>query len=408
MAKIKEFKGVRPRKDIVEEAVELPYDVVNTAEAAEAANGKKYSFFRISRSEIELPPETDPYSPEVYRKGKANLEKFISEGAFFQDEKPCLYLYTQVMDGRAQTGLAACVSIDDYISGRIKKHELTREDKEADRSTHLDILNSNVEPVFLMYKEDGSTTGAFEKAMKQEPGYHFTTPDGIEHIFRVIDDNEIINEFKNSLASKDLYIADGHHRAASASRVGLSRREKNPGFTGEEEFNFFLSVIFPHDQLKIFPYNRVVKDLNGMTKDEYLKAVSEKFKVDKTRVKEPAVRSEICMYIDKEWYRLKPEFQIPSDPIKSLDVRILQDNILSPVLGIEDPRKDKRIDFIGGIRGTVELEKLVDSGSFAAAFSMYATSIEQLIEVSDADGIMPPKSTWFEPKLRSGLVLHLL
>ena len=408
MAEIREFRGVRPEKDIVEQAVELPYDVVSTAEAAGAAEGKPFSFFRITRSEIEFSADTDPYSPEVYKRGRANLDKFISEGKFFQDDEPSIYLYTQIMEGRSQTGIAACVSIDDYLSGKIKKHELTREDKEKDRSTHLDILNCNVEPVFLMYKESGAGRELFELSLKHDPEYHFTTPDGIEHIFRIIKDKEIIKRFKALLEPEDLYIADGHHRAASAARVGLSRREKNPGYTGEEEFNYFLAVIFPHDQLKIFPYNRVVKDLNGMSESEYISALSGKFSVEKTPVKEPGAGSEICMYLNREWYLLKPLFSVPDHPIEGLDVRILQDNILSPVLGITDPRTDKRIDFIGGIRGTAELEKLVDSGESAAAFSMYATTIEQLIRVSDTGGIMPPKSTWFEPKLRSGFVMHLL
>lgn len=408
MAKIKDFCGLRPRADIAAELAELPYDVVNTKEAREAVAGKKYSYFRVTRSEIELSDDTDPYSKPVYQLGKANLEKFISEGVLIQDKDPLLYLYTQIMNGRSQTGLVACVSIDDYIANRIKKHELTREDKEADRTAHLDILNSNTEPVFLLYKEDGSKNNLFEKAMQIEPEYNFTSADGITHIVRVIRDSGLISGFKNSLTDSDLYIADGHHRAASAVRVGLDRRDKDNNYTGDEEYNSFLAVIFPHAQLKILPYNRTVKDLRGMSKEKFLSALSQKFLVEKTHIKEPAGQREFCMFLSGEWYMLKPEFNISPNPIESLDVNILQNNILDPILGIKDPRKDKRIDFIGGIRGTDELERLVNSGEAAAAFSMYPTTVNQLIEVSDTGGIMPPKSTWFEPKLRSGLVIHLL
>jgi uncharacterized protein (DUF1015 family) len=408
MAIIREFKGLRPKQELAPKVAELPYDVVNAEEAAAIAAGNQYSFFRISRAEIDIPGCKDNYSPEVYRKGKENLEKFTADGIMIQDSSPCLYLYTQIMNGRSQTGLVSCVSIDDYINNRIKKHELTREDKETDRSTHLDILSANTGPVFLMFREDGSAKDIFARAAAIKPVNEFTAVDGITHIFRVIDDPAMIAEFKKVLADNIFYIADGHHRAASAVRVGLARRDKNPGYSGEEEFNFFLAVVFPHDQLKILPYNRAVKDLNGKSPQQFMEALKEKFSVDESAIKSPENLHTVSMYIDKKWYLLKPKFPISKDPIDSLDVKILQDNLLSPILGIHNPRTDKRIDFIGGIRGTAELEKIVDSGKFAVAFSMYPTTLEQLMDVSDAGSIMPPKSTWFEPKLRSGLVLHLL
>jgi uncharacterized protein (DUF1015 family) len=290
----------------------------------------------------------------------------------------------------------------------IKKHELTREDKELDRTRHLDILNVNTGPVFLIYRESDDKKALVDKAMKLEPVFDFTADDGIRHIGRVIEDAELIKEIEKSFEKDELYIADGHHRAASGVRVGKMRREKNPGYTGDEEFNYFLAVFFPHTQLKILAYNRVVKDLNGMDRDGFIAALGKEFKVEKTGVKVPQKVNTFSMYLAGEWYTLTPSFTIPADPIESLDVTIIQKKILAPVLGINDPRKDKRIDFVGGIRGTAELEKVVDSGEFAVAFSMHPTEITQLMEVSDAGMIMPPKSTWFEPKLRSGLFVHEL
>lgn len=406
MADIRAFRGIRPRRDIAEKVAELPYDVVNSDEAREVTKGNPYSFYHITKPEIDLPRNIDPYHEDVYRAGKENLERFMKEGLLFQDEKPCLYLYTQVMDGRSQTGLMACVSIDDYIADRVKKHELTRKDKEEDRTRHLDILNNNTGLVFLIFKEDGSKKELFARAALREPEYDILAVDGIRHILRLIDDNTLIDGFVRAMKNDIFYIADGHHRAASAVNVGLARRKKNPSYTGEEEFNRFLAVIFPHDQLRILPYNRTVKDLNGLTEDAFIARLEKDFTVAKTGMKNPENTHSLCMYLSGRWHTLVPRFAIPTDPIDGLDVKIIQDRILGPVLGIKDPRTDKRVDFIGGIRGTAELEKLVNSGVCRVAFSMYPTTVEQLINVSDTGNIMPPKSTWFEPKLRDGLVTH--
>ena len=409
MAKIRAFKALRPAKDLADKIAELPYDVVSLKEVIEIAGKNPYNFYHITRAEMDLAEGTDPYSEGVYRKGRETLEKFIDEGFLARDEKPMLYLYSQVMDGRMQTGIVACASIDDYMKGLIKKHELTREEKELDRTRHTDIVNANTGPVFLFYRDDNDERKALiEQAMKIEPVYDFTAPDGIRHIVRVIEDGSLVEKLQKSFENDELYIADGHHRAASGTRVGSMRREKNKEFTGEEEFNGFLSVIFPHSQLMILAYNRVVKDLNGMSADEFMKKISEDFTVVKSGVKVPEKVNTFSMYIGGEWYTLTPSFEISSDPIESLDVTIIQKRVLDPLLGITNPRKDKRIDFVGGIRGTAELEKIVDSGEFAVAFSMFPTEIEQLMDVSDAGLIMPPKSTWFEPKLRDGLLIHEL
>ncbi|HPJ35891.1 MAG TPA: DUF1015 family protein [Spirochaetota bacterium] len=409
MAKIRAFKALRPAKDLADKIAELPYDVVSLKEVIEIAGKNPYNFYHITRAEMDLAEGTDPYSEGVYRKGRETLEKFIDEGFLARDEKPMLYLYSQVMDGRMQTGIVACASIDDYMKGLIKKHELTREEKELDRTRHTDIVNANTGPVFLFYRDDNDERKALiEQAMKIEPVYDFTAPDGIRHIVRVIEDTSLVERLQKSFENDELYIADGHHRAASGTRVGSMRREKNKEFTGEEEFNGFLSVIFPHSQLMILAYNRVVKDLNGMSADEFMKKISEDFTVVKSGVKVPEKVNTFSMYIGGEWYTLTPSFEISSDPIESLDVTIIQKRVLDPLLGITNPRKDKRIDFVGGIRGTAELEKIVDSGEFAVAFSMFPTEIEQLMDVSDAGLIMPPKSTWFEPKLRDGLLIHEL
>ena len=408
MAQIKAFRGLRPVRALAEEVSELPYDVVNSQEAREIVGGNANSFYHVIKPEIDLPEDTDPYSDLVYETGRKNLEKLVHEGAMKQDDEPSLYLYTQIMNGRPQTGLMACVSIDDYLENRIKKHELTREDKENDRTRHLDTLNANTGLVFLLYNEDGTKRALFEKAQQIEPEYDFTAPDGITHILRRIDDPVLIESFTSAFSNDILYIADGHHRAASASRVGVMRREKNPSYSGDEEYNWFLTVIFPHDQLQILPYNRVVRDLNGMDPEEFLNRLGKDFTVEKNGLKIPARQSHFSLYLSGAWYTLVPKFSVSDDPIDGLDVKILQDSILEPLLGIGDIRMDSRIDFIGGIRGTDELERHVDSGKYSMAFSMYPTTVSQLMRVSDNGAIMPPKSTWFEPKLRSGLVVHLL
>ena len=408
MAAIKAFKGLRPRQELVTRIAELPYDVVSSEEARAIAGGNEYSFFHISKPEIDLPENVNLYDDSVYAAGRKNFDSFISREVLKQDESPRLYLYTQVMHGRQQHGLVACVSIDDYLNSTVKKHELTREDKERDRTRHIETLNAQTGPVFLFYKEDRFKKVLYEEALRIEPAYDFTASDSIRHILRVIENINLIESFRKAFAKDILYIADGHHRAASAAKVGVNRRKENPGHTGTEEYNWFLAVIFPHDQLQILAYNKVVKDLNRLSKEAYLDKTAEQFSVQQAGVKVPEAIHRFSMYLDHQWYVLTPKFSLPDDPIESLDVQILQNRLLEPMLGIKDPRTDKRIDFIGGIRGTGELEKLVDSGDYQVAFSMYPTTIEQLISVADAGKIMPPKSTWFEPKLRSGLVVHLL
>jgi uncharacterized protein (DUF1015 family) len=404
MARIREFKGLRAPSNIVATIAELPYDVLDSDEARAIADTKPMSFFHISKPEVDLPRGTDLYSDIVYETGGKNFCSFIDKGYFKEDEKARLYLYTLIMNGRAQTGLMSCVSIDDYLNNVVKKHEHTREDKEKDRIRHMEALQAHVGLVFLFFKEDGSLRSLFKKAMAINPEYDFIAEDGVRHIVRIIEDSNLVEEFKKAFEGRNLYIADGHHRAASAIKVGQKKREIDGGLNPDAEYNWFLSVIFPHDELKIMPYNRVVKDLNGMDKDQFMRRLSEKFNISKG-TSNPESKGTFSMYIDRDWYSIKPLFAIPSDPVESLDVSILQKEVLDPLLGIKNPRTDKRIDFIGGIRGTSELEKLVDSGS-AVAFSMYPTTIDDLIKVSDADCVMPPKSTWFEPKLRSGLIMH--
>ena len=411
MAVIRPFRAIRPTPDKAEKVAALPYDVVNSREAAEIAKDNPYSFLHVDKAEIDLPDGTDIYSPEVYAKAKENLYKMIDTGVFIQDESPLLYVYELTMDGRSQTGLVACASIDEYLNGTIKKHELTREDKEQDRIRHVDICDANTGPIFLAYRTVDEISSAVESVKEKTPVYDFTADDGIGHRAWVIDDENMINRlvelFKNVPA---LYIADGHHRNASAAKVGLKRRAENPGYTGEEEFNYYLSVIFPSDELKILDYNRVVRDLNGMSGDELLNKLSEKFTVRETEGRaKPEKACDFGMYMGGKWYMLTAKDEIRSDDaVRGLDVSILQDNVLIPILGIGDIRTDKRIDFVGGIRGLGELEKRVDSGEMKLAFAMYPTSIEQLMKIADENKIMPPKSTWFEPKLRSGLFIHSL
>jgi uncharacterized protein (DUF1015 family) len=408
MATISEFKGLRPKKDLVSRIAVLPYDVVSTEDARDQAKGNKLSFFHISKPEIDFPAGTSTQDPKVFDHGRDYLKGMIDDGAFVQEDVPALYLYTQVLEGREQTGLITCVSIDDYLNKTIKKHELTREDKETERTRHTDIINANTGQVFLFFRDSGTKAQLFRKAMEIEPEYDFTTPDGVRQVIRIIRDSAIIGAFKAAFKDDILYIADGHHRAAAAVRVGVQRRKENPGFTGSEEFNRFMAVIFPHSQLKIIPYNRIVRDLNGMTKDEFIKKLSHDFSVEKSDMKAPDTIHSVCMYLGSSWYVLKPTFDPGDDPINSLDVKIMQDRILGTLLGIKDPRTDKRIDFAGGKNSIIEIQKRVDEGSFEVAFSLYPTTIEQLMRVSDTDGIMPPKSTWFEPKLQSGVVVHLL
>ena len=411
MVRIKPFKGVRPKKEYAEQIASPPYDVINTEEARKMAEGKPLSFLHVVRPEIDLPEDVHIYDERVYQKGRENLYKLIEDGYLIQDSDDLLYVYRQQMGDHVQTGLVACAWADDYFEDRIKKHEFTREDKEKDRIKHVYTLNANTGPVFLTYKAEKEVDSIIDEITKGEPEYSFTSDDGVIHTFWVVKDKDLIEKLKNLFEKIPcVYIADGHHRSASGAKVREWKKKENPNHTGEEEYNFFLAVYFPHNQLQILPYNRAVKDLNGLSKEEFLEKVKENFNVEKTGKKEPDKVHEISMYLDGEWYTItpKPEIVNDNDPVKSLDVYILQNYLLAPILGIENPRKSDRISFIGGIRGTGELEKLVNSGDYAVAFSMYPTTVEQLMNIADAGEVMPPKSTWFEPKLRSGLIIHLL
>ena len=411
MARIEPFRGLRPRPDLAEKIAAPPYDVLSSEEARELAEGNPYSFLHVGKPEIDLPPGTGLYDAAVYAKGKENFTRFIREKFLLQDKKKCFYIYKQVWGEHIQIGLVAGASCQDYQDDIIKKHELTREDKEKDRQRHIETLNAQTGPVFLTYKQKDSIDRLVEQGMRQNPVYDILTFDGVRHIFYVVDDEQLIaaiqEEFRRLAV---LYVADGHHRSAAATKIKVKRQGENPAHSGNEEYNFFLAVIFPHKQMKIMPYNRLVKDLNGMGQAEFFGALAERFTYQETEEKVPAAPQEFCMYIVGKWYLLqaKPGSFAAADAIASLDISILQNNLLGPVLGIKDPRTDKRIDFVGGIRGTAELEKMVDSGKFAVAFSLRATTIEQLFAVADAGKIMPPKSTWFEPKLKDGLVSHLL
>jgi uncharacterized protein (DUF1015 family) len=415
MAVIRPFKALRPTKEKAQLVASVPYDVVNKEEAREFAKGNPLSYLHITRSEIDLPDGTDAYSKEVYQKAKENLNRIIKEAPLKIDDKPGFYLYRLIMDGRAQTGLCATFSVDDYDNDVILKHEKTRKVKEDDRTNHIVTTEAQTGIVFLTYRGVKGVNEIVDKTIKEvKPNYDFTAPDGIQHTVWIVPEKfnqTIISEFTNI---KKLYIADGHHRAKSASRAREEKKKANPTHTGNEEYNFFVAVLFPEDQLKILPYNRVVVDLNGLSKDDFLNAVIEKFEVKPTNNKQPQTKNNFCMYLDKKWYHLKARdsvlasLSLAKSVGEKLDVSILQNFLLQPVLGIEDQRTSDRIDFIGGIRGTKELEKLVDSGKAAVAFSIYPVSLNDLINISDASEIMPPKSTWFEPKLRDGLLTHLI
>jgi uncharacterized protein (DUF1015 family) len=409
VAAIHPFRALRPPVDKVGEVAALPYDVVNTDEARALAEGNPFSFLRVSRPEIELPAGADLYADETYAKAAENFQRLIRDCPLEIDAEPCLYLYRLRMGEHEQTGVAACVSVDEYDRGLIRKHEKTRPDKENDRTRHVLELRAQTGPVFLTYRPDrridalvaGVTTS-------EEPLYDFTAEDGVRHtIWRACSAEQLVRCFEEVPL---LYIADGHHRAASASRARAALRDRDENHTGDEEYNRFLAVIFPADQMQILPYNRVVKDLNGMTEEEFLSKVGERFDIDAdANPRGPGKSGHYHMYLGGKWHGLTLKRGVPSaddDPVASLDVSVLQDNLLDPVLGIKDVRTDKRIDFVGGIRGTEELTRLVDEGRAAVAFALYRTSIEDLLRVSDANSIMPPKSTWFEPKLRDGILIH--
>lgn len=413
MAVIRPFKAIRPRADLAERVAALPYDVMSSEEARQMVVSNPYSFLHIDKAEIDLSPEIDIYDEQVYKQARRNLDRMLAEGIFIQDAKPCFYIYRQTMDGHSQTGLVGCASIDDYLQGVIKKHEHTRADKEIDRIRHVDVCDANTGPIFLAYRAQADIDRLINTAMRQEPLYDFVSEDGIGHTVWIIDAPETINTINNLFAQVDnFYIADGHHRSASAVKVGQKRRALKVDYNGEEEFNYFLAVLFPHEQLNILDYNRVVKDLNGLSNQEFLDKVSINFTVEKcsgSQPYKPQKPHNFGMYLAGEWYSLtvREGTYNSADPVESLDVSILQNNLLAPWLGIGDPRTDKRIDFIGGIRGLQELEKRVDAG-MQVAFALYPTSIEELLKIADAGQIMPPKSTWFEPKLRSGLFVHKL
>ncbi len=412
MADIKPFLCIRPEAGIAHRIAALPYDVYNRVEAMEEIEREPLSFLRIDRPETNFPDTVDTYDPRVYQKARELLDQLLQDGTFLMEDKEGYFLYELIMNGRSQTGLVACASIDDYLSGRIKKHENTREDKELDRIRHVDVCDAQTGPIFLAYRAHQAINETVAGAKQEEPVYRFLSPDGVCHTVWKLDQEDRIAVIRAAfLEVEDIYIADGHHRAASAVKVGQKRREAHPAYTGEEAFNYFLSVLFPHDQLMILPYNRVVKDLNGLTGEEFLGKLQDSFEVIYlgTEPYIPDSKAVFGMYLKEGWYRLTAREQIRrnDDPVASLDVSILQDYLLKPILGIDDPRVDKRIDFIGGIRGSKELERRV-AEDMAAAFSMYPTSIEELFQVSDAGKLMPPKSTWFEPKLRSGLFLHKL
>lgn len=412
MAFIKPFRGLRPAKELAERVAALPYDVMNTEEAKEMAAGNPYSFLHVSRPEIDLPAGADSHSEPAYGKGRENLQAFIRDGVLRQDDAECYYVYRQRMGGLTQTGLVVCAGVDDYQSGVIKKHELTRADKEEDRVKHIDYLDANDEPVFYTYRHDPAISAIVAEVAATEPEYDFTTSDGVSHTLWILGDKARMERLTSMFAAIDtLYVADGHHRSAAASRVRDLRRANNPAHTGKEEYNHFLTVIFPDNEMHIMPYNRVVKDLNGKGLAEFMAGVAMKFEITPASgAFKPAERHQFGMYLDGKWYALAPrEDSFPEEnAVGRLDVSILQNNLLAPILGIRNPRTDQRIHFVGGIRGTGELERLVNSGDYAVAFSLFPTSINELMELADAGEIMPPKSTWFEPKLRSGLFLHLL
>ncbi|MCT4632396.1 MAG: DUF1015 family protein [Firmicutes bacterium] len=414
MAIVRPFKGIRPDKNLVDKIASLPYDVMNREEARKMAEGNDDSFLHVVRSDIDFSDEVSQYDEKVYDKARINLDDFIDKKKMLQDGKPIYYIYRQIMFGRVQTGLVACTSIDEYINGTIKKHEFTRPEKEEDRINNFDRCDANTAPIFMTYKKNDKITKMINDWIKfNKPVYDFKSEDEITHIVWTIDNESVVEELQSLFFNVDyLYIADGHHRTASSVKVGLKRREENPDYKESDEFNYFMSVIFPDEDLFIMDYNRVVKDLNGNNVEEFMTKVKEKFEVEKSNGDSPyrpLEKHSFGMYLEGSWYSLKAKkgsFD-PKDPVDRLDVSILQNNLLSNILDIKDPRTDKRIDFIGGIRGLEELERRVENG-MAVAFSMYPTTMDDLIDIADAGEVMPPKSTWFEPKLRSGLFVHRL
>ena len=404
--RIHAYRALRPRPDLAAKVASAPYDTLDTAEAAELAKDNPMSFLHVNHSEIDLPAGTDPYSAAVYDKAAANLKAFADNGWLVREDRPLMYLYSQTMGDHTQTGLVACCHIDDYVHNVIKKHELTRKDKEDDRTRHTAALNANIGPVFIAYRDVPAIDALFAEIAKGAPMYDFVDELDVRHRVWPVEKTAEVTELFAGVESA--YIADGHHRSASAVRVGTERRAANPNHTGDEEYNWFLAVIFPSSQLKILPYNRAVKDLNGLSPDAFLAEIRKRFDVTEGADPSPSEPRRVSMYLGGKWYGLSWPEDPAADPVHRLDVSTLQERVLAPLLGIDDPRTNPRIKFIGGIRGTGELVRLVDEKGYAVAFSMYPTTLDQLMAIADAGQIMPPKSTWFEPKLRTGLLNHEL
>lgn len=409
MAIIKPFRGIRPIKELADKIAALPYDVMDSDEAREMVKDNPYSFLHVDKAEIDLPKDIDPYDDRVYDKAKENLDSMIKNRFYIEDEKPNYYIYRQVMKGRSQVGLVGCASIDDYTNNIIKKHELTREDKEIDRINHVYKCEAHTGPIFLTYRENKDISDIINEWIKREPIYDFKSEDEVCHTVWIVDDENTVIKINELFKSVEyLYIADGHHRSASAVKVGHIKRAEKEDYTGEEEFNYFLSISYPDSELEVLDYNRTVKDLNGLSKEEFLNKVRVNFVVTESNEQvRPKEKHTFGMYLEKQWYLLEAKEGIfnPEDPVDQLDVSILQNNLLRPILGIDDPRKSKRIKFIGGIRGLKELERRADT-DMKVSFSMYATTIDDIMDIADNGKIMPPKSTWFEPKPRSGLFIH--
>jgi len=413
MAIVKPFKGLRPPKDIAKQVASRPYDVLNSEEARKEAEGNEKSLYHIIKPEIDFPPGTDEHAPIVYDKAVENFKKFQEKGWLKQDEKEMYYVYSQTMGKHTQYGLVVCAAVRDYLSGVIKKHELTRKDKEEDRMIHVRINDANIEPVFFAYPNNPIADTIVDCIVREAPEYDFTSEDGVTHRFWLMEDEKTIREITDFFASVPyLYIADGHHRTAAAALVGAEKAKQNPNHTGQEEYNYFLAVCFPDNQLKIMDYNRVVKDLNGLTPEEFLTGLKENFEIENKgrEIYHPSGLHNFSLYLEEQWYSLtaKPGTYNDNDPIGVLDVTISSELILDEMLGMKDLRTDKRIDFVGGLRGLEELKRRVDSGEMKAALALYPVSMKQLIDIADTGNIMPPKTTWFEPKLRSGLVIHKL
>jgi len=413
MAVLRKFRALRPKNGMEEKVASYPYDVVNSEEAREMVKGDPYSFLHVVKPEVDLPEGTDLYAEQVYDKARENLDKLIQEGILIKEDQPRLYIYKQKMGAREQYGIVGCVSAQDYNQDIIKKHEHTRPAKEADRIKHVDRTNANTGPVFLTYKAKPAIDELVKKAIKEKPVYDFTASDGIGHTVWIIKEDSLSDDIIKEFQKLDyIYVADGHHRSASGAKVAEKRKQADPHHTGDEEYNFFLAVLFPDNQLHIMDYNRVLKNLNGHSVEELFETLKENFSIQKlgSDPYKPKEKGEFGMYFDQTWYKLnvKPELAEKDDPVESLDISYLQKNLLEPFFGIQDPRTSDDIDFVGGIRGLKELERLVDSGRFQVAFALYPTSVKELMDIADSGKVMPPKSTWFEPKLRSGLLVHRL